>query len=321
MHGALQPIGWPPSSSRRRRLVACAALTAGVVCVAWSGVFVRLAAVPGVAAAFYRFAIAALSLGPWCIRRRPTGHASRRALVLACVAGVFFACDNALFNVAVQRTSVAIVTLLANTSPFFVAFAVWIGFRTRLSRTFWLGLLLASIGSAIVLTSATIGSRHASRADLSGDLLAIVSAAFFAGYLMMTQRARALADTLTLTTTAVASGAVVLFIACLALHAPLTGYRPGSWAALIALGLISQVGGYLGVTYALGELNATVTSVAFLGQVPVTAVLAAIVLGESLASLQVVGGLLVLGGIYAVLRAGSGESDIRGERSGIGVRG
>ena len=67
----------------------------------------------------------------------------------------------------------------------------------------------------------------------------IVSAVFFAGYLMMTQRARALA-TSTLTTTAVASGAVVLFIARLALHAPLTGYRPGSWAALIALGLIPR---------------------------------------------------------------------------------
>ncbi len=306
MHAALQSIGWPPNPLRRRRLVACAALTAGVVCVAWSGVFVRLAAVPGVAAAFYRFAIAAVSLWPWCLRRSPRGHVSRRAILLGSVAGVFFACDNALFNIAVQRTSVAIVTLLANTSPFFVAFAVWITFRERLSRAFWLGLLLASVGSAIVLTSAAVVSRKAGGADLSGDLLAIVAAVFFAGYLMMTQRARALADTLTLTTTAVASGAIVLFIACLALHAPLTGYRPASWAALIALGLVSQVGGYLGVTYALGELNATVTSVAFLGQVPVTAVIAAIVLGESLAPLQLVGGLLVLGGIYAVLRPGAG---------------
>jgi drug/metabolite transporter (DMT)-like permease len=283
--------------------------------VAWSGVFVRLAAVPGVAAAFYRFAIAALSLGPWCLWRIPSGHVPRRAILLASVAGVFFACDNALFNIAVQRTSVAIVTLLANTSPFFVAFAVWVTFRGRLSRAFWLGLLLASIGSAIVLTSAAVASQKAGGADLSGDLLSIVAAVFFAGYLMMTQRARALADTLTLTTTAVASGAIVLFIACLALHAPLTGYRPASWAALIALGLVSQVGGYLGVTYALGELDATVTSVAFLGQVPVTAVIAAIVLGESLASLQLVGGLLVLGGIYLVLRPGAGTDRPREENS------
>lgn len=305
------------TSNPRRRLLACAALAAGIICVAWSGVFVRLAAVPGVVAAFYRFAVATLALGPWCIRRRPTaGPGLRRAVWLASVAGMFFACDNALFNIAVQRASVAIVTLLANTSPFFVAFVVWIVFRERLSRAFWLGLLLACVGSAIVLANAAVGWRGAGGAALSGDLIAIVSAGFFAGYLMITQRARALADTLTLTTTAVASGAIVLLLACLALHAPLTGFRPGSWAALIALGLVSQVGGYLGVTYALGELDATVTSVAFLGQVPVTAVLAAIVLGESLDSLQIAGGVLVLGGIYAVLRPGGLAAQAEG--TGIG---
>jgi drug/metabolite transporter (DMT)-like permease len=299
---ALHAIRWPPSPTPRPRLLASAALAAGVVCVAWSGVFVRLAAVPGVVAAFYRFGIAAICLAPWCIRRRlAVGPVSRRAVLLASVAGVFFACDNALFNIAVQRSSVAIVTLLANTSPFFVALVVWIALRERLGRAFWLGLLLACIGSAVVLTSAAVGSSGAGTADLSGDVLAIVAAAFFAGYLIITQRARALADTLTLTTAAVASGAIVLLFACLALHAPLTGYRPGSWAALLALGLVSQVGGYLGVTYALGEIDATITSVAFLGQVPVTAVLAAIVLGESLTPLQAVGGVLVLGGIYVVL--------------------
>ena len=62
------------------------------------GVFVRLAAVPGVAAAFYRFAIAAVSLWPWCLRRaRGATHRDVRSL-LASVARVFFACDNALFT-------------------------------------------------------------------------------------------------------------------------------------------------------------------------------------------------------------------------------
>ena len=95
---------------------------------------------------------------------------------------------------------------------------------------------------------------------------------------------------------------MLLLIACLVLRLPLAGYRPTSFAALIALGLVSQVGGYLGVTYALGTIDATITSVALLAQVPVTAVLAAMVLHESLSPLQVAGGGLVLYGVYVVLR-------------------
>ncbi len=290
---------------RHPRGLAYLALAAGVICIAWSGLFVRLAAVPGVSAAFYRFTIATLALAPWCIvRLRSRGSMSRSAALLACTAGACFACDNAIFNVAVQRTSVTIVTLLANTSPLFVALAAWIVFRQRLGRGYWIGLLLAAAGSAVVLGSAATGGHSAAtaRGDVSGDLLAILAAAFFAGYLFATQRAREDADTLTLTTLAVASGAVLLLLACLILRAPLTGFRPTSWAALIALGLVSQVGGYLGVNYALGTLDATVTSVAILGQVPVTALLAAIVLRESLSPTQVLGGLLVLYGIYVVLR-------------------
>lgn len=292
-------------TQRHPRGLAYLALAAGVICIAWSGVIVRIAAVPGVSAAFYRFAVAALVLGPWCAARlRSRGGVPRRAVLLACAAGAFFACDNAIFNVAVQRTSVSIVTLLANTSPLFVALAVWIIFRQRLGRTYWTGLFLAALGSAIVLGTAAAGTRGftTAHADVSGDLLAILAAMFFAGYLVVTQRARADADTLTLTTLAVTSGAVLLLIACIVGGAPLGGFRAGSWVALIALGLISQVGGYLGVTYALGTLDATVTSVAILGQVPVTAVVAAVVLRESLSPLQIIGGLLVLAGIYVVLR-------------------
>jgi drug/metabolite transporter (DMT)-like permease len=68
------------------------------------------------------------------------------------------------------------------------------------------------------------------------------------------------------------------------------------WAVL-GLGLISQLGGYLALTYALGHLPATVTSVSLLTQGPLTAVMAAILLGEPLTWPQIAGGALVLCGV------------------------
>jgi len=73
---------------------------------------------------------------------------------------------------------------------------------------------------------------------------------------------------------------------------------PGrSWAALLGLGLVSQLGGYLALTYALGHLPATAASVSLLSQGPLTAILAAVLLAEPLRGSQILGGALVLAGV------------------------
>jgi drug/metabolite transporter (DMT)-like permease len=88
----------------------------------------------------------------------------------------------------------------------------------------------------------------------------------------------------------------------------LSGYSGRTWAALVALGLVSQLASYYALVYALGHLPATVTSVAVLAQVPLTALLAAAMLGEPLSSAQIAGGLVVLSGIYVVSKPEPRES-------------
>ena len=72
---------------------------------------------------------------------------------------------------------------------------------------------------------------------------------------------------------------------------------------MLGLALISHVGGWLSFNYALGHLPATQVSVSLLGQVLVTTLIAIPVFGEIPAPIQVVGGVLVLGGIYLVQRS------------------
>ena len=76
----------------------------------------------------------------------------------------------------------------------------------------------------------------------------------------------------------------------------------------IALGLVSQLAAYFALVYALGHLPATLTSVGLLAQVPCTAFLAWLLLGEPLTAVQVGGAAVVLTGIYVVNR-GSGIGD------------
>jgi drug/metabolite transporter (DMT)-like permease len=111
-------------------------------------------------------------------------------------------------------------------------------------------------------------------------------------------------DTLTFSAIAVVASVIVLFLLCALLRIPLAGdaYTPRTWAALAGLGLVSQLGGYLAIAYALGHLPATVTSVGLLAQAPLTALLAAPLLGERLSAAQIAGGVLVLSGIAVVTR-------------------
>ena len=71
---------------------------------------------------------------------------------------------------------------------------------------------------------------------------------------------------------------------------------------MIGLALVTQVVGHLSVAYSLGRLPVSVTSIALLGQAPITALLAVPLLGERLTVLQIFGGALVLAGIYVVNR-------------------
>ena len=64
---------------------------------------------------------------------------------------------------------------------------------------------------------------------------------------------------------------------------PLLGYSPRTYLALIAMGIISQSGGWLLINYALGHLPASTAVVVLLAQPVVTGLLSIPLLGEPLA--------------------------------------
>jgi drug/metabolite transporter (DMT)-like permease len=92
----------------------------------------------------------------------------------------------------------------------------------------------------------------------------------------------------------------------LLLGQPLTGYPPVTWAAFAALGLVTQVLGYVAVGYALGHLPASLVAPTMVGQPVMTALLAVPLLGEPLTSIQWIGGAAVLVGIVLVHRSHGG---------------
>ena len=235
------------------------------------------------------------------VERSAAAPASTRAgrAGLRFAGGVFFALDLALWNTAVMQTQAAIASLLGNLTPVFVGLLSWIVLARRPRRSFWIGVVLSLIG-CVLLVSAHLDDTTVAAGTLIGDAIAILASVFFAAYLLTTERVRVAMDTLTFNTLAIVGSLVMLSAICITLGFPLTGYPSRTWLALAGLGLISQLGAYYALVYALGHLPATVTSVSLLAQVPGTAILAMFLLGEPLSAAQIAGTVIVLAGIYIV---------------------
>ncbi len=281
------------SPDRSKKTLHYLALTAGILCISWSAIFVRWTDIPGPASAFYRLLIPSIVLLPTFFFDREKPRLSLRTLGIISLGGLFFALDLAFYNTSILQTSAANATLLGNNTPIVVGLLTWFVFGRRPSLAFWLGLALAVSGSLVILWSDL--ARHPKFG--LGDVFALSAAACFAVYLMATEQVRTHTSTLVFLRLAIFSSTIFLFLFNFVLRVPLGVPDARSWAALLGLGLVSQLGGYLALTYALGHLPATITSVSLLSQGPLTALLAAILLGEPLSTAQIIGGILVLAGV------------------------
>jgi len=275
------------------RVAAYLALVAGIVCIAWSAIFVRWTDIPGPASAFYRMLIPAMVLLPTFATDRKRERVTCRTWLIIGLGGLFFALDLALYNTAILRTSAANATLLGNNTPIVVGLLTWMVFRRRPQPAFWLGLILAICGSVVILWADL--ARHAPFGV--GDVMALGAAACFAVYLLATEKVRTTTSTLTFLRLSMIATTLVLLLLNFAMGISLRVPHRRTWWALLGLGLISQLGGYLALTYALGHLPATITAISLLTQGPLTAAMAAVLLGEPLTLQQIVGGALVLSGV------------------------
>ncbi len=289
----------------RHGRVAFLALLAGAVGIAFAPIFVRLSEVGPVATAFWRLALALPLLALWLAAqerpRRPARRPSsvRDAARLA-LAGVFFAGDLAFWHWSIRFTSVANATLLANLAPLFVTLAGWALFGERFSRLFLAGLAIAMAGAGVLMgTSVTIGPE-----TLLGDALGVVTAIFYASYILAIGRLRADFSTATIMTwSGLATAVVLLAVAWLSGESLLVDSAHG-WAVLVGLAWISHAGGQSLIAFALASLPAALSSVSLLLQPVTAALLAWVLLAEPLGPVQALGGAIVLAGVL-IARRGS----------------
>jgi drug/metabolite transporter (DMT)-like permease len=138
-----------------------------------------------------------------------------------------------------------------------------------------------------------------------GDLMALGTSIFYAGYYLATERGRKFLDPLTYTWLMTLFASITLLIINVVLGNRLTGYSTETWIVFLSTAIVSQIIGYISIAYALGHLPASIVSPTMLGQPVLTTLLAIPLLGEIPHLIQAIGGFITISGIYLVNKAHS----------------
>jgi drug/metabolite transporter (DMT)-like permease len=282
----------------QRKTLAFAALLLGAAAIAFAPIFVRLSDTAPTASAFWRVTLALAPLWIWARMSARTERSRSLPWKPLVIAGLCFAGDLGAWHVSIAYTSVANSTLEANFAPIFVTLGAWLLFRQRVSRLFLIALAV-TLGGAVLLIGPNfaLGGRA-----LQGDALGVLTAVFYAGYMLAIKAASARTTTAVIMAVSTSVAAIALLPYSLATADVFLPQSATGWLILIGLALIPHIAGQSLIAYGFAHLPAAFSSVSLLLQPVLAAIYAWVLLGETIGPAQMLGGLVVLAGIYLARR-------------------
>jgi drug/metabolite transporter (DMT)-like permease len=270
------------------------------VAVSFSAILIKVSAAPSLVIATYRLAIATVILLPLMRGGRLAALRTldKRTLGLIGLSGALLAIHFATWTASLRYTSVASSVLFVTVHPALVAIAAFTLFGERISRIAILGIFLTLLGSVVVAG----GDIRVGGDAVRGDLLAFLGAVVFAGYLLIGRGTRQSMDNFGYSVPVYGVCAVALALFSVLFGQSLAAVNGRDLLIFFGLALIPTLGGHLLYNWTLRYLSAAVVSVSFLGEPVGAAILAWLLLGQHVAVSTLLGGAVILLGIWLTVR-------------------
>jgi drug/metabolite transporter (DMT)-like permease len=313
------------------RVPPMAALAVAIVAVSTSAILVRWSVAPSVVKAFYRVVFTTALLLPWALGRYRGDFAKMRGrdLFVATLTGVALALHFVSWFESLEHTSVAASVTLVQSQPLFVAVGAWALLDERLTKPMLAGIGVALVGAVVMSLGdpllAVLGLTGTDAPDVLagtstyGNLLAVVGAVMAAAYVLAGRSLRQRVALVPYVVVVYLACSVALLAIALAQDAPLAGYPTSEWVLFLGMAVGPGIFGHTVINWALAHVESGVVSVSLLGEPVGSTVLAMLLLpGEVPSATTVLGGVVVLAGIYVTARARSdgAESEERASEAG-----
>ena len=256
------------------------------------------------ATVFNRFWIATLVLGLWNGRSLLKKQALQNSppikqlpdihnLLLLLILAIIFVGFQLLWACSLTKTSVANSEVLHSLTPLFTTLIGWSLLGQKFDRVFLTGIAIALAGSiGLAANDFSIAVEK-----LGGDGLALLSAMFWAGYLLVLEKLQTQLSIMTIITGNCLLGTLFLLPILLVTRDEPFPHSFGGWLIAIILGLtVILIQGL--IAYSLKRLSSGLVAAILLLNPILTAILAWIIFSETLNLLNWLAFAIVLLGIY-----------------------
>jgi len=300
----------------KHRLTLPLSLLIAILAVSTASIFIRFAQAdaPSLVIAALRLTFAALLLAPLALTRHRVElkRLSRNDLTLAIFSGFFLAIHFATWITSLEYTSVASSVVFVATGPLWVALLSPMLLNEKLGRAAIAGLVLALLGGTVIgLSDACVIRNGISCPELShimegramwGNFLALAGAWAITGYLIIGRKLRATMSLIPYIFVVYGIAALMLIGIMFAAGESPFGYPLKTYGWIFLLAAVPQLIGHSTFNWALGYLPAAFVAVTTLGEPIGSAILAFFILSETPTQATIVGGILILFGIYLASR-------------------
>lgn len=275
-------------------------LLTGILAVSWASILIRLAEAPPLVIGAYRLTLASLILTPMALvrAREELRGLAGRDLCLASLSGAFLSLHFASWIASLDYTSVATSVVLVSTQPLFAGSASHLLTADKVSRSMFAGIIVSIIGGIII----GYGDISINRRAFLGDLLATIGAIAASAYFLIGRQLRRKLSLLAYIFLVYWMAALGLVAFCLLTRQRFTGYPPQTYLMFLLLAIVPQIIGHSSFNWALRYLSATFVTISTLGEPVGATILAYFILRETPSPAEVIGGGLILWGIYIASR-------------------
>lgn len=201
---------------------------------------------------------------------------------------------------SLKYTSVASSTMIMALEPVFIMLGVYFLYKEKTALSAILGLGIA-IGGVVFIGWGDIGI---SADNLKGDLLSVGGTVAVAIHMLIGQKLVVRMPSYLYSLIVFLSAAGVFAVYNLFMGISFFNYPAKEWGIFVLLAVVPTVFGHILFNWLLQYVSATTVSMNILGEPVGASILAYLLLGEQLTTLQWAGGLLVMIGLAVYLYAG-----------------
>lgn len=267
----------------------------GVISVAMSAIFVKLATAEAGVIAFYRMLFSVLIMFPlfYTKYRHEVKDLTKKDWTYSTIAGVFLALHFIFWFESLNYTSVASSTVLVTLQPIFAFIGTYLFFKEKISWQALLSAMVAISGSIII----SWGDFQIGGTAFYGDMLALLGCAFITTYLLFGQDVRQRLSLITYTFIVYSISTIALFFYVLIKGESFGPHPAMDWVWFLLLAIIPNLFGHTLFNWSLRWVSTNVISIAILFEPVGAAMMAYYIFNETLSMSQIIGGSIVIIGI------------------------